>query len=246
MDFNNSDFVKAARDAMAKAFGLKTEVDMENKIAKAGEQTEEPKSETIDVKNTWVWVEGYKGTDKDMCCQGFQYELGTKYQMPRENVDECRTGYHFCLNMNDVQKYYGIGHGNRYFKVRALVRLSDKNEYGRMPEYDPNDMYRVLFGRTPRDKLVAAEIEFLEELSIDEILSDTKAKDWSEEYKKLVIELGIDAAETKMRITELAELGYSLPFASYLIEHKKYNVAKAVGSQPNLSMDMKVLMIMQG
>lgn len=249
MDFNNNELIQAAKDAINKAFGLKTEVDMESKLKQETESTEngENGENTIDVKNTWVWVEGYKGTDRDMKCQGFQYELGTTYQMPREKVSECSTGYHLCLNMDDVQQYYPIGGGNRYFKVRALVRLSDRNEYGKSPEVDSSDYYRWLIKpTTPRNKLVAAEIEFLEELTVDEILSDTRAKYWSDDYKKLAIEISIKAAETEMLTTELTELGYSLPFASYLVNHKKFDIAKAVGSQEDLSMDMKVLMIMQG
>lgn len=243
MDFNNNDFIKAARDAMNKAFGFKTEVDMDTKIAKAEEQTEDPKTETIDVKNTWVWVEGYKGTDEDMCCNGFQYEIGTKYQMPREEVEECRSGYHFCLNLSDVFSYYGIHSSHRFFKVRALVRLSDKNEYGK-----GGITYDFKFGlnyTSSRNKLVAAEIEFLEELTMDDILSNTRASAWTDEYKKLALEIGIDEAERKMHITDLTDLGYSLPFASYILSKKKYTVAKAVGSQPELSMDMRALLIMQ-
>ena len=38
----------------------------------------EPLSVTIE--NEWVWVEGYKGTDKDMCCRGYQYELDDAQQ----------------------------------------------------------------------------------------------------------------------------------------------------------------------
>lgn len=247
MDFNNSDFIKAAKDALNKTFGLKTEVDMETKIAKAEEnEPETEKKEEIDIKNTWVWVEGYKGTDRDMKCQGFQYELGTKYQMPRESVDECRTGYHLCLNMNDVQRYYSIGNGNRFFKVRALVRLSDKNEYGKMPDYDPSNIYHLLLDRQPRNKLVAAEIEFLEELTMDKILSNTRAVDWEPKYKEMAIELGLDVVDNTRKIDTLTGYGYSLPFASYLIAHKKYDIAKAVGSQSDLSMDMKCLMILQG
>ena len=249
MDFSNSDFIKAAKEALNKSFGFKTEVDMETKLAKeAEEKTEETKIETIDVKNTWVWVEGYKGTDKDMCCNGLQYEIGKMFQMPREEVDECKSGYHFCLNLSDVFQYYSIGNGHRFFKVRALVRLSDKNEYGKYPEPESNEVYvryASFLSSRPRNKLVAAEIEFLEELTIDEILSNTRAKNWSDEYKKLALEVGIDNAEDKMHITDLTDLGYSLPFASYILSKKKYKVAKAVGSQPELSMDMRAFMIMQ-
>lgn len=245
MGTENKNFAQIAEEAFKKAFGIKTEVDVESKLNKTEEQIDKVR-EQIDIKNTWVWVEGYKGTDRDMKCQGFQYEIGPKYSIPRDEVDECHNGFHMCLNMNDVTDYYSIGNGNRYFKVRALVRLTDKNEYGKLPEYDPDDMYQRLFGRKARNKMAAAEIEFLEELTVDEILSNTIAKDWDDKYKKLAIELGIDGAKRTRQIDILTGYGYSLPFASYLIDNKKYSVAEAVGSQPDLSMDMKVLMIMQG
>ena len=120
MDFNNSYFIKTAKEALNKSFSIKNEIDMETKIAKAAEEkTEETKTETIDVKNTWVWVEGYKGTDKDMCCRDFQYELGKLYQMPREEIDECKAGYHLCLTLNDVFTYYGIHSNHRFFNCSA-------------------------------------------------------------------------------------------------------------------------------
>lgn len=229
MNSKNNIFAQVVEDAFKNIFSLK--------------------QETIDIKNTWVWVEGYKGTERDMKCQGFQYEVGKTYQMPRDEVKECITGYHLCLNMRDVFEYYPIGNGNRYFKVRALVRLSDKNEYGQYPKCESTDSYSryaSLMGSSPRNKLVATEIEFLEELTMDKVLSHTKAVDWTEEYKKLAMEIGIGGADRTRKIDTLTSYGYSLPFASYLIENEKYDVAKAVGSQPDLSMDMKVLMIMQG
>ena len=241
MGIDNKELSQIVENSVKKIFGIKTEVDVESKINKT--EDTETKQETVDVKNTWVWVEGYKGTDRNMCCQGYQYEIGKLEQMPRENVDECRTGYHFCLNLNDVFNYYGINNNHRFFKVRALVRLSDKNEYGKGGGIVWGN-YTCTYSDA-RNKLVAAEIEFLEELTVDEILSNTRAKNWSDEYKKLALEIGIDAVETKMQITELTELGYCLPFATYILSKKKYAVAKAVGSQPELSMDMRALLIMQ-
>ena len=246
---DNKDLIKAAKEALNKTFGYKTEVDMESKIAQEenyeSEKTEESKEPAIDIENTWVWVEGYKGTDKDMrCACDFQYELGGKYSMPREEVEECRSGFHLCLNMHDVQKYYSIGKGNRFFKVRALVRLSDKYKYGTYP-WSKYDGYRYGY-RDPYNKLAAAEIEFLEELTIDEILENTIAKDWEDEYKKMAIEAGLEVAKGTRHLDILMGYGYSKPFACYLINNKKYDVAKAVGSQPDLSMDMKCLMILKG
>lgn len=39
---------------------------------------------------------GYKGTDKDMRCQGFQFELGRWYEMPEGDLVLCSRGFHFC------------------------------------------------------------------------------------------------------------------------------------------------------
>ena len=79
----------------------------------------------------WVWVEGYKGTDKNMCCKDYQYILGATHSLPdEEEVELCKNGFHLCLNLNEVFNFYPIGEGNRFFKVQALVRKSDKKKYG--------------------------------------------------------------------------------------------------------------------
>ena len=57
--------------------------------------------------NEYVWVEGYKGTDKNMCCQNdFQYELGVEVSLPEdEEPVGCKRGFHFCLELKDVFYY---------------------------------------------------------------------------------------------------------------------------------------------
>lgn len=83
----------------------------------------------------WIWVDGYKGTKSDMTCNGYQYELGKRYVMPPdEDIVECASGFHLCLILNDVFDYYSIHNNNRFFKVKALVRKSDYEEYGKYPE----------------------------------------------------------------------------------------------------------------
>lgn len=44
----------------------------------------------------WVWIDGYKGTDCDMKCRGFQYEIGKQHDIVGD-VKECVNGFHLCL-----------------------------------------------------------------------------------------------------------------------------------------------------
>jgi hypothetical protein len=77
-------------------------------------------------EDEWIWVEGYKGTKKDMTARfnDFQYELNKRYEIDEE-PEECKKGFHFCLELFDVFEYYPIGKNHRFFKVQALVRKSD-------------------------------------------------------------------------------------------------------------------------
>ena len=36
----------------------------------------------------WVWVEGYKGTDANMRCKDYQYELNVQHDMPDDSMIE--------------------------------------------------------------------------------------------------------------------------------------------------------------
>jgi hypothetical protein len=184
----------------------------------------------------WIWVDGYKGTENDMTCRGYQFELGKRYDMPDDTkIEACEAGFHLCLKLRDVFEYYSIGHSHRFFKVRALVRSSDVDEYGHYP--------RGAWLSNRIDKLAAKSIEFVEELSMNDILHGRKAENWPEEFKKMALEIGISATECVIRTNELLELGYSRPFAEYVVKNNRYEVARAVGSQSDLSMDMKCMII---
>lgn len=189
----------------------------------------------------WVWVEGYKGTDRNMCCRDCQYELDKQYDMLEDKIIECESGFHLCLTLGDVMKYYSIGQGNRFFKVKALVRKSDKDEYGE-ELYADCQGYRYYTGY--KDKLVAKSIIFQSELTIDEIFADTAIKDWPMHYKQMAIDSSIEIATNEYHINILLEDGYSKPFAAHIVKADKFDIAHAIGSQPDLSMDMKVLTIL--
>jgi hypothetical protein len=55
----------------------------------------------------------YKGTDKDMKCRGFQYELGKKVEA--DTAICCEHGFHSCETPMDVFSYYAPNGENRFF-----------------------------------------------------------------------------------------------------------------------------------
>lgn len=202
--------------------------------------TEEKEPEP-EKEEEWIWVEGYKGTDKDMQCRGYQYELGKRFDMPEDaTIEECESGFHLCRDLKDVFAYYTVGDDHRYFRVKALVRKNDYEKYG-----TNRGGYLFTLGRI--DKLVAKSIEFISELTVDELCDAVIDKeyidDFTDEDKKRVISLGIAKACGIMRQRKLIEMGYSVAFADYIIRKNKFDVAYAVASQEELSMDVKAMLI---
>lgn len=247
-----SDSVREMNDVIKKAFGLKAP---EEETAKATEEalkgagyvdTDSVQEKCTDGTDEWVWVTGYKGMDKDMKCHGgFQYELGKRYDMPKgKKIEVCSSGYHLCLKMRDVFNHVLIGKSNRFFEVRALVRKKDVEEYGHVKR-DGDSRAWLLANVYIVNKLAAKSIEIVRELSVDEIMEHVpEAKHWCDEYKKMAIETDVDVVRGLIKIDKLTELGYSNTFANWLVNSGKYDIAKAVGSQEGLSMDMKVFCIM--
>ena len=200
----------------------------------------EPVTEEMPIsepKEEWIWVEGYKGTDKNMKCRDFQYELDVQYDMSEEKVKECESGFHLCFKLDDVFNYYDIGKANRFFKVKALVRKTDVEQYGIIKQ-----SYLQFY---KNDKLVAKSIIFISELTQNEILKGTEVESLDQTYKDLAIEYGIKETINIYHKNVLIEDGYSEAFANYIVNHSLFNKTHAIGSMKNISMDMKVLFILQ-
>ena len=85
----------------------------------------------------------YKGTDKNMRCRGYQYELGKTEETDQAVL--CESGFHACERPLDVLAYYGPAN-SRYF-VADLEEVS--------PERQPEDT-----------KVVGKKITMQAELSI--------------------------------------------------------------------------------
>lgn len=205
---------------------------------------QEKKVSTEQATDEWIWVEGYKGTDRNMQCRDFQFEIGKQFDIPEgEEIRTCSSGFHMCLKLEDVHKYYAVGNSNRFFRVRALVRKSEYEKYGLPDDSSSLGLYfNSNWGRI--DKLVSKSIVFERELTVDEILEPVvEAEEFSDEQKSLAIEVGVGPVYKIMRTNKLVECGYSLPFAAYIESNGLYDDAIAVGSQPDLSMDMKCMII---
>ena len=68
----------------------------------------------------------YKGFDENLCCRGFQYEIGKEYVHDGE-VKCCISGFHACTNPFDVLDYYDANGKNRFCVVEQSGTI--KSEY---------------------------------------------------------------------------------------------------------------------
>lgn len=181
----------------------------------------------------YIWVEGYKGTDKNMCCRGYQYELNKEF-VHDGKVSVCSSGFHFCKHLSDVIKnYYNFDGNNKFFKVKALIPLADSK----------NDL----------DKYAAKKIIFIEEVSyeqlkryIEEQCPLVKSEDDWQECSKI----GYEEFCKKIFESEMFKYGYSKTFIDVLFDDKgtEYcndiiNKAKAFYEE-NVSKDLAVYMLM--
>ena len=199
----------------------------------------------------WIWVKGFKGTDKDMRCKGnYQYELGRFFDMNSgDDVELCHSGFHFCKNLENVFRYYGIGDGNRFFEVEALVKKSDWDPEKRKNNTYDNvySSYGYLFVSSVDDKYAAKSIRFIRELTADEVfeaVSDKNVREWTDDWKKRAMETNIQKVRMEIREFELCAAGYSPAFSKYIARDTgRYKRAIAMASLPDVSMDVKVMAI---
>ena len=60
----------------------------------------------------------YKGFDENLCCGGFQYEIGKEYEQEGE-IKCCSNGFHACTNPFDVMNYYDANSKNRFCELNS-------------------------------------------------------------------------------------------------------------------------------
>ena len=69
----------------------------------------------------------YKGFDENLCCRGFQYEIGKEYVHEGE-IECCENGFHACTNPFDVLDYYEADGKNRYCEVEQSGTIKTGND----------------------------------------------------------------------------------------------------------------------
>lgn len=198
----------------------------------------EPKKEPI-TEETWVWIEGYKATDKDMKCRGYQFELGKMFTHEGELVG-CKSGFHFCPELGDCFRYYQIGDGNRYFKVRALINIHQT--------YEVQQLFCGLTSRfmTDSDKRVAKQIEFLEEISRDDLIKCLFAGSYqtmTEKFKDNIIQYGYQRALRIEAIDKVKETNiYSSEIITIIDKFDTLELAYALAKE-NITQDTRLMIL---
>ena len=93
-------------------------------------------------------MKAYKAFNPDMTCRGFQYEIGKTYKIQGEPI-MCARGFHACLNLETVFRYYSP------YKKPILCEVEVLGD--------------VVHGRFFDDKVVTNKIKIVRELTEDEV-----------------------------------------------------------------------------
>ena len=102
-------------------------------------------------------MKAYKGTDKDMKCRGYQFELG-KTETIDGRIECCERGFHSCEAPFDVLRYYPNKNGNRFFEVEAggkVARRKNENSDSKMASSEVTLKAELNFA-----SLVKAQVEY--------------------------------------------------------------------------------------
>ena len=76
-------------------------------------------------------ITAYKGFNKDLTCNGFQYEIGKEYEMPEDEVQICRAGFHACESPLEVLDHYFMDDNcdmARFAEVEQSGKISMEND----------------------------------------------------------------------------------------------------------------------
>ena len=103
---------------------------------------------------------GFKATDLNLKCKNFQFNLNETFYH-QGGIKICKSGFHFCEKLIDVNDYYSFGYNNRFF----MVKSGDKYE-------------------TEENKSVTNEITLLKEITEDNLISLIESSEYRDLLRK--------------------------------------------------------------
>ena len=81
------------------------------------------------MKNNRIFIKGF---DKNLCCRGYQFEIGKEYEISLPEgyelteSDICTNKvFHFCDSLSKVHEYYDCNRENRYCVVEVLGQMCE-------------------------------------------------------------------------------------------------------------------------
>ena len=105
-------------------------------------------------------MHGFKATNLNLKCKNFQFNLNETFYH-QGDIEICKSGFHFCEKLIDVNDYYSFGYNNRIF----IVKSGDKYE-------------------TQGNKSVTNEIILLKEITEDNLISLVESSEYRDLLKK--------------------------------------------------------------
>ena len=112
-------------------------------------------------------IKSYKGFDKDLCCRGFQYEVGKEYEIEGE-IKCCEKGFHACESPFEVFDHYDM----------LTSRFCEVEQSGKIDREDEDESTKVCSSKIK----VKAELKLADLINIGvkwlkEVTSPNKIKD---------------------------------------------------------------------
>ena len=115
----------------------------------------------------------YKGFDENLCCRGYQFEVGKEYEQEGEIVC-CENGFHACTNPFDVLNHYSANGKNRF----CVVEQSGVIKSGEDSNTKQASSKIKIKAEIGISGLFEAAIEWLKEITNPDIIEkETKEKD---------------------------------------------------------------------
>ncbi|MEG1299679.1 MAG: HEAT repeat domain-containing protein [Erysipelotrichaceae bacterium] len=170
-------------------------------------------------------MKGYKGTDANMCCHGFQYEIGKTHEV-KGKLQICLNGFHFCEKLIAIDDCYDLS-TSRVFEVEATGDIQE----GKL-------------------KFCTNEIKFIRELSKDEIvkLANEAVNDTDMYVRETLAKLKFASNETleilskdsgwNVRQAVAKNLNTDEKALKFLSHDEHYCVRTEVASNPNTSKEV--------